>query len=79
MASNKKKNDSYNRTTSTTASGYNNRKNDLNQVCDMRRFVKEHPLLSKLFREDGVLFECDGEAPSPSKDYGQIQISMDQV
>ena len=49
------------------------------QICDTRRFKKEHPFLSELLRDDGVLFECDGQAPSPSKDYGQLQVTTDKV
>jgi hypothetical protein len=45
------------------------------ETCDIQRFLKEHPLLSTLIREDGVVFQYDGEAPSPSKDYGQLQIN----
>jgi hypothetical protein len=49
------------------------------QKSDIHQFLKEHPFLSTLISEDGVLFECCGEAPSPSKDYGQIQINLDKV
>ncbi len=78
MASNRKKNDAPSRTPLATKSGQNNNAS-LPQICDIRRFKKEHPFLSTLLREDGILFECDGEAPSPSKDYGQLQITMDKV
>ncbi len=46
---------------------------------DIKKFLNDHPFLSKLIRKDGVLFECYGTAPSPSKDYGQIQITIDKV
>ncbi len=49
------------------------------QTCDIHKFLKEHPFLSELIGEDGILFECAAEAPSPSKDYGQIQINLDKV
>jgi hypothetical protein len=49
------------------------------QTCDIHKFLKEHPFLSQLLRKDGILFECDGDAPSPSKDYGQLQINLDKV
>jgi hypothetical protein len=49
------------------------------QTCDIHKFIKAHPFLSQLLRKDGVLFECDGDAPSPSKDYGQLQINLDKV
>jgi hypothetical protein len=47
--------------------------------CDIREFLSDHPFLSELIRKDGILFECYGDAPSPSKDYGQIQIKIDKV
>ena len=50
------------------------------ETCDIRRFKKEHPFLAELLRnDDGVIFECDAQAPSPSKDYGQLQITDKQV
>ncbi len=49
------------------------------QTCDIHKFLKEHSFLSQLLRKDGILFECDGDAPSPSKDYGQLQINLDKV
>lgn len=49
------------------------------QTFDVPQFLKQHPLLSTLVSKNGVLFECDGDAPSPSKDYGQLQISVDRV
>jgi hypothetical protein len=45
----------------------------------MNKFLQEHPFLSGLVGKNGVLFECYGDAPSPSKDYGQIQININQV
>jgi len=50
-----------------------------NEICNLRKFLKKHPLLSELIGKDEILFECYGDAPSPSKDYGQIQISIDKV
>ncbi len=79
MASNRKKTDDKSRKPLATISGQNKKVPPPPQTCDIRRFRKEHPFLSELLREDGVLFECDGEAPSPSKDYGQLQITMDKV
>ncbi len=78
MASQIKKNDDNNRTSLATTSGHNKNAPPF-QICDIRRFKKEHPFLSELLRDDGILFECDGEAPAPSKDYGQLQITMDKV
>jgi hypothetical protein len=78
MASNRKKSDDHGRAPLATTAGHQN-KVAPNQTCDMRLFIKEHPFLSKLVREDGILFECDGEAPAPSKDYGQLNITMDKV
>ena len=49
------------------------------ETCDIHKFLKKHPFLSELVRKDGIIFECDGEAPSPSKDYGQLQINKDKV
>ena len=49
------------------------------EVMDTQKFFREHPLLFELIGKNGVLFECDGEAPSPSKDYGQLQINLNQV
>ncbi len=78
MTSQKKPSTDHSRTPLATNAG--NKKNvPVIQICDIRRFKKEHPLLSKLLRDDGVLFECDGEAPSPSKDYGQLQVTTDKV
>ncbi|CAF0783538.1 unnamed protein product [Adineta steineri] len=80
MANNRKKSDDHGRTPLTTVSGHNNKDNlPLHQTCDINQFRKEHPFLSKLLREDGILFECDSQAPSPSKDYGQLQVTMDKV
>jgi hypothetical protein len=79
MASNRKKNDDHNRMPLSTIPGPNTTKTNLHQTCDIRLFKKQHPFLSQLLRDDGILFECDGEAPSPSKDYGQLQITMDKV
>ena len=58
-----------------------NRKNNSygTEVFDVHRFAGKHPLLSQLIRENEVLFECGSEAPSPSKDYGHIQINFNQV
>ena len=78
MASNKKKSDDQTRKPLSNISTQN--KNvPVIQTCDMHSFVKEHSFLAQLIRDDGVIFECDGEAPSPSKDYGQLQITMDKV
>ncbi|UJR08718.1 hypothetical protein I4U23_012975 [Adineta vaga] len=49
------------------------------QTCDINQYLKEHPFLATLIHKNGVLFECDGDAPSPSKDYGQLQINFDRV
>lgn len=49
------------------------------KLFDIHKFVQEHPLLSKRLGKDGILFESGCEAPSPSKDYGHIQINIDQV
>ncbi|CAF1052894.1 unnamed protein product [Adineta ricciae] len=49
------------------------------ETCDTRLYLKEHPFLAALLPKTGVLFECDGDAPSPSKDYGQLQISIDKI
>ena len=76
MASTKKKNDEKNR---APVAGQSNKKPNPDQTCDIHHFMKQHPFLSQLLRKDGILFECDGEAPSPSKDYGQLQISLDKV
>jgi len=78
MASNRKKNDEKARTPLANTTVHNNNAH-VPEICDIRRFKKEHPFLSELLRKDGILFECDGEAPAPSKDYGQLQINMDKV
>ena len=44
-----------------------------------RSFFRDHPFLAKLIPSNGILFECYATAPSPSKDYGQIQIQLDKV
>ena len=49
------------------------------ETCDIRRYARNYPFLFHLIPADGVLFQCDGDAPSPSKDYGQLQINLDQV
>ncbi|CAF1245929.1 unnamed protein product [Rotaria sordida] len=48
-------------------------------MFDTDKYLKEHPLLSKLVGENKILFECSAIAPSPSKDYGRIEINFDQV
>ena len=63
----------------TISTQKNNNQAYVHETIDARQFVKEHPFLSTLLNQDGILFECDGEAPSPSKDYGQLQITMDKV
>jgi len=78
MTSQKKQNKDNSRTSLATISGNNKNAYPI-QTCDIHRFKKEHPFLSELLRDDGVLFECDGQAPSPSKDYGQLQITLDKV
>lgn len=77
MASQRRKSDDDSRKPLATISAHNN--TYPHQTCDIRRFKKEHPFLSELLRTDGIIFECDAQAPSPSKDYGQIQITLDQV
>ncbi|CAF3755946.1 unnamed protein product [Rotaria sp. Silwood1] len=49
------------------------------RIIDIRKYLKEHPLLSKLVGENEILFEYGSIAPSPSKDYGQIEINFDEV
>lgn len=49
------------------------------QTCDIQNFRKEHPFLSKLLPDNGIIFECGAQAPSPSKDYGQLEITTDKV
>ncbi|CAF0884936.1 unnamed protein product [Adineta ricciae] len=83
MANNRKQSDDHGRVHLATISGHHNQtQHDIahrHETCDVQQFRKEHPFLSALFRKDGVLFECDSQAPSPSKDYGQLQITMDKV
>lgn len=83
MANNRKQSDDHGRAPLATISGHHNQtQHDIapyHETCDLQKFKKEHPFLSALFRKDGVLFECDGQAPSPSKDYGQLQITTDKV
>ncbi|CAF3587526.1 unnamed protein product, partial [Rotaria sp. Silwood2] len=79
MASNKKKGADPSRASVATESSRNNKNVHPHETCDMRHFIKEHPFLSELLREDGTVFECDGQAPAPSKDYGQLQITLDKV
>ncbi|CAF0867557.1 unnamed protein product [Didymodactylos carnosus] len=66
----------------------NNRNQDSNnksdnaypmQTYDFNNFKQNFHQLFELVRKDGVVFECDAEAPSPSKDYGQLQITTDKV
>lgn len=78
MASKTKNSKEQGRTPFAT-SAKQNQKASTPETCDIRRFKKEHPFLSALLREDGVIFECDSQAPAPSKDYGQLQITTDQV
>lgn len=49
------------------------------QVCNVQQYEKQHKFLFALLPKNGVLFECDGQAPSPSKDYGQLQLTLDKV
>ena len=83
MANNRKQSDDHGRVPLATISGHHNQtQHDTahhHETCDVQKFRKEHPFLSALFRKDGILFECDSQAPSPSKDYGQLQITMDKV
>ncbi|UJR37515.1 hypothetical protein I4U23_030217 [Adineta vaga] len=83
MANNRKKSDDHGRTPLSTLSDQHNKTNHPivhpHETCDVQKFKKEHPFLATFFREDGILFECDSQAPSPSKDYGQLQITMDKV
>ena len=79
MASVKKSN---NETKSRAAAGpITHRKNDVqaDQICDVHQYFKGHHFLFSLLPENGVLFECDAQAPSPSKDYGQLQLTLDKV
>ncbi|CAF3426316.1 unnamed protein product [Rotaria socialis] len=46
---------------------------------NIHEYLKEHPLLAGIIVKNEILFECHGEAPSPSKDYGQIEINLDQI
>lgn len=78
MASKTKNSKEQGRTPLTTSSKQNQHVSTP-ETCDIRRFKKEHPFLSALLRDDGVIFECDAQAPSPSKDYGVLQITTDQV
>ncbi|CAF0766433.1 unnamed protein product [Rotaria sordida] len=79
MASNQKKGADPRRASLTTESSRNKKNVHPHETCNMRHFMKQHPLLSQVLHEDGILFECDGQAPAPSKDYGQLQITLDKV
>lgn len=50
-----------------------------NESFDIEQFLKQHPFLSEIINKNETLFECYGDAPAPSKDYGQIQIKLDKV
>ena len=56
-----------------------NQQRPQDRICDMRQYFKDHPLLAQLLPTTGVILECDAQAPSPSKDYGQLQINLDRV
>lgn len=77
MASTKKKSDDHKRTSHAT--DHHHKDPYPNQTCDLHSFRKEHRLLSELLSDDGIIFECNAQAPSPSKDYGQLEITMDKV
>lgn len=82
MATSRRKTDDHNRKPLATISNQSTTNNTNGyplQTCDIRRFKKEHPFLSELLRDDEIIFECDAQAPSPSKDYGQLQITLDKV
>ena len=79
MASHRKKSDDNGRMPLAKISGHNNKNINVPETIDIHHFIKQHPFLATLLRKDGVLFECDGEAPSPSKDYGQLSITLNQV
>ena len=49
------------------------------ETSDLREFLRQHPFLAQLIPTTGVVFQCDGDAPSPSKDYGQLEINLDKV
>lgn len=78
MASTNKKSDEHKRTPFANLTGQHQNSSP-HQTCDMTRFKKEHPFLSQLLSNDETIFQCDAQAPSPSKDYGQIEITMNKV
>ncbi|CAF1337061.1 unnamed protein product [Rotaria magnacalcarata] len=80
MANTKKKGDTKSASSSKAAAVTEHHHHDNpDQICNMRQFLKVHPFLSQLVRDDGILFECDGQAPAPSKDYGRLEITIDKV
>lgn len=48
-------------------------------VVDLRQFFAQHRLLAELYPENELIFRCDGDAPAPSKDYGQLEIDRDHL
>ncbi|CAF3079165.1 unnamed protein product [Rotaria sp. Silwood2] len=49
------------------------------KIIDIHKYLKEHKLLSKFVGENEILFEYGSIAPSPSKDYGHIEINFNEV
>lgn len=41
--------------------------------------LREYPFLRQLIPSNGLIFRCDADAPSPSKDYGQLEIYLDRL
>jgi hypothetical protein len=48
-------------------------------IGNLRDFLIQHRLLAQILPSNGIVFQCDGTAPSPSKDYGQLEIHFDKV
>lgn len=48
-------------------------------ICDLCQYLKEHKIFRTILPTNGLIFRCDGDAPAPSKDYGQLEIHLDKV
>lgn len=50
-----------------------------NENFDLKQVLNGRPFLLNLLVNKTSLLECDAQAPSPSKDYGRLEINLNQV
>lgn len=80
MASTKKKSDNKKGSSvPAPALPKHHHEENADKICHMREYMARHSMLAKVLPDGEPLFQCDGQAPSPSKDYAQLQITLDKV